>query len=163
MDYLVPGWAVTGHLIFVGVLIAAVFLLLFKIIRNWLGDYGIIIDKGNRFDIIRGKFSHQDKIEYGDSDYFLKDEAILRNRRGRVLAVWSSGRPAPMKLSYNSSEWLSGSSIRASLNNEAIQKIVRPANPGKEVILLLGAIGGIIAGISAVLILLITTGVLNLK
>lgn len=158
----IPTWMVVFNGVWLTVQGLVILFLVLKLVRIWLSDYALIVDKGRRFEIIRGSFGKQSKIKIDGKTYYLKDESILRNKRGRVFAAYSYGKSEPLNITYNSVEWLSSDSIQSILQNEAIQAIVRTNTRGKDVILILGALGGILAGIASIFIILVTTGVINM-
>lgn len=76
------------------------------------------------------------------------------------LYIYSEGKPQPLIIDYNTSKWLSSDSMMSVINNKLIQKLVQPSNKALDSLMLFGALGGILAGISSALILLKTFGVL---
>ena len=72
------------------------------------------------------------------------------------MHIFSEGKPTPLTVKYNKLEWLSSESMMAIINNKLIQKLVQPSNTLVDNLILFGSIGGMIAGISSILILLKT-------
>lgn len=121
-------------------------------------DLIIFLDNSNRWrhiwDNIKETASYKNK-----SKSYIVGKGIL-NRRGKGLYIYSDNKPNPMNIEYNSTKWLSSESLMAVINNNLIQKLVQPADAFKDKLLLFGAIGGIVAGLASVVVLLKTTGVL---
>ncbi len=122
-------------------------------------DVMIFIDKSNRWSMVRAKLSELSSYEHKDKKYLLADDSSLVNEKGKSLFVFSENKPAPMKLEYNDSKWLSSESIMSIINNDLIQKLVQTSNSLKDSLILFGAIGGMIAGIASVIIMLRQFGV----
>ena len=123
-------------------------------------DTVIIIDESNRWFIAKQDLKDKTKFVYKEKAYFLREDASVLNNKGRALWIFSKNKPSPMKICYNEAKWLSSEALMGAINNELIKMMVQPRNTGKDILLLVGALGGVIAGISSVLILLKQFGVL---
>lgn len=127
--------------------------------KIYIRDTLIFIDKSNRWDIVKDKIRGLTSYTYRQKKYLLADNCSLLNKKGKSLFVFSENKPAPMKLGYNESKWLTSESIMSILNNDLIQKLVKTSDSFKDSLILFGAIGGMIAGIASVVIMLKQFGV----
>ncbi len=134
----------------------AIFLVYFmiKYFNQFKMDTIILIDKSNRWSMIKEYLSELSKFKHKGKEYLLAEDSSLVNKKGKALFVFSENKPAPLKLEYNHSKWLTSESIMSILNNDLIQKLVRTTGSLADQLILYGAIGGMIAGISSVVILL---------
>lgn len=124
-------------------------------------DMVIIIDNADRWALHYEKLKDMDKLKLGDEVYFLGDKNAKLSAKGRALYIFSKGKPAPLHISYNKAEWLDSKSLMSAINNELIKMMVKPAESFKDQLMLFGALGGILAGIASVLILLKQFGVIK--
>lgn len=124
-------------------------------------DRLIIIDKNNRWNITYINLKGKDQVKIKNKAYFLKEEAGLLNNKGKALYVFSENKPTPLSLNYSKIEWLDSESLMGVINNKLVQQIVRPTDAFKDSLMLFGAIGGMIAGLSSVFLLLQQLGVIN--
>lgn len=143
------------------VLFCFIIYFLFKWIRHTYSDIIIFISRDGRFNIKYTKLKDAKKVDYADGEYKLVEDSAILNRKGKSLYVFSVGNPVPLLLRYKKAEWLSSESIKAMLNNELIQKIVNPVNSTEKVLLLIGALGGIIAGLASLIILAMELGIIG--
>lgn len=134
--------------------------LFWELVKKDKLDMAIFIDKSNRWSSLSRNLYGADKLKHKEREYLLAEDCGLINKKGKALYVFSENKPAPLKLRYNDSRWLSSESIMSILNNDLIQKLVRPTNALADSLMLFGSIGGVIAGIASVLILLKQFGVL---
>ena len=123
-------------------------------------DVLLFIDKSNRWSMVRDKLTGMSSYSYRQKKYMLADNASILNSKGKSLFVFSENKPAPLVLKYNESKWLSSDSIMSILNNDLIQKLVKTGDSIKDGLILFGAIGGMIAGIASIVIMLKQFGVL---
>lgn len=121
-------------------------------------DKLIFIDKSKRWWMLEKNIKQEEVINIDKMAYSTHKDAALLNRKGKALFIFSVNNPLPMKLDWKSSEWLSSETLMNTINNELIKKLVQLESKIKDLFLLLGAIGGIIAGIASVIILLRTYG-----
>lgn len=128
----------------------------FKIFKK---DVVIFIDKSNRWKMLYDSVAGKTEFSYKEKKYLLADNCSLLNHKGKSLFIFSENKPAPLKLEYNKSTWLTSESIMSILNNDLIQKLVRTSDAFKDTLILFGAIGGMIAGISSIVIMLKQFGV----
>lgn len=148
---------IVSILIFVGAIIYFLYI--------WWGlrkkDYVILIDKNNRWKLKRIALFDKTDISVSGKTYNLIAECGLLNTKGKVLYIFSENKPSPLKLTYNRQEWLSSETIMNLINNKYIQLLMKATQTGiKDMLLIYGAIGGILAGCSSILILLKTFGVI---
>ena len=141
------------------VLAVALILLIIEFFKIRKKDVLVFIDKSNRFNLVYDSVRGINSYTYNEKKYLLADDCSLLNNKGKSLFVFSENKPAPLKLTYNKSAWLTSESIMSILNNDLIQKLVRTTDAFKDSLILFGAIGGMIAGISSVVILLKVFGV----
>ena len=126
-------------------------------------DRVILIDKNNRWREYYDKLFSKSAITIDNKKYFLVEDCGLVNEKGKSLYIFSENKASPLKIKYNDSQWIDAKSLLGMINNDLIQKMVRPTSPAVEQLLMIGAIGGIIAGLSSVVILLIQMGVITPK
>lgn len=148
-------------LFWVVILTAVCFYLIIQIFKKFFDDYIIFIDPSGRFNILREKVKDETMFTYKDKQYVLTEDSALINKKGRVLYVYSENKPQPMHLAYNDVKWLNSESLMHVINNKLIQKLVQTSDALLDKIMLFGAIGGMIAGVSSALILLKTFGILK--
>lgn len=125
-------------------------------------DKIIFIDKNNRWSDYSVNLKGMKEIKVGTKSYILSDNASLPNVKGKILYIFSENNPMPLKIEHKKAEWLDSDTLMSVINNEIVQDLVKPTNPVKDMIFLLGGIGGIIAGLSCVILLLIETGVITI-
>ena len=155
--------AMTVHpIVFYGITAFAFIFMVFSfwtlwlLIKRFFYDAVIFIDKSNRWSIIWDKVRDISTYTHNKMTYFLKEDSSMLNKRGKSLHIFSRGKPNPMVVKYNKAEWITSDSMMAIINNKLIQKLVQPSNAFVDNLILFGSIGGMIAGISCILILLKT-------
>lgn len=121
-------------------------------------DCIIFIDKSNRWLMIRDKLKDSSTYSYGGKKYII-GEGIL-NKRGKALHIFSENKPNALDIKYNTAKWLSSESLMSVINNKLIQQLVRTSDTFTDKLILFGALGGILAGISSAIILLKQFGVI---
>ena len=134
--------------------------LIIKYIKRYNTDLMLMIDKNNRWTLINQNFSGKTETKVKDKAYFLQEKCGLVNKRGKALYVFAQNKPQPLQLDYNKSKWLDSKSLMAIINNKLVQMIVKPKENVRDILILLGAIGGLVAGVASVVNLLKTTGVI---
>ncbi len=137
--------------------------ILWFVLRWWKSlkfDYLIFIDKANRWKIVRDILGSSSIYTKDNRKYVISDDTGLLNKKGRSLYIFSEGKPQGLKFGYNTSSWLSSDSLMSVINNKLIQKLVQTSDAFSDKLILFGAIGGMIAGIASVLILLKQFGVI---
>jgi hypothetical protein len=127
--------------------------------KLFIKDTLIFIDKSNRWSIVKDNVRGMTSYSHLQKKYLLADNCSLLNKKGKSLFIFSENKPAPLKLRYNASTWLTSESIMSILNNDLIQKLVKTSDSFKDSLIMFGAIGGFIAGIASVVILLKQFGV----
>lgn len=127
-------------------------------IKRYVRDTLIFLEKTNRWKIIYDKIGSNPFYTYKNKKY-VTNEGIL-NRKGRALFVFSEGKPNPMEVKYNNTKWLSSDSLMSIINNKLVQQLVKTSDDFKDKLIMFGAIGGILACIASILILLKTFGVM---
>lgn len=147
-------------LLFLMVIFAAGFIwILWEYWKIYIRDTLIFIDKSNRWEVVKDKIRGLTSYTHNQKKYLLADNCSLLNKKGKSLFIFSENKPAPMKISYNESKWLTSESIMSILNNTLIQKLVKTSDSLKDNFILIGAVGGMIAGIASIVILLKQFGV----
>ncbi len=147
-------------LLFLMIVFAVGFIwILWEYWKIFIKDTLIFIDKSNRWSMVKDKISGLNSYTHNQKKYMLADNCSLLNKKGKSLFIFSENKPVPLKLSYNDNKWLTSESIMSILNNDLIQKLVKTSDSFKDGLILLGAIGGFIAGIASIVILLKQFGV----
>lgn len=136
---------------------------IFYVYSKFDKDVILLIDKSNRFTLYYTAIRGSKSVKIGNDVYFLNEDSAKLNYKGKALYIFSQGKPTALSISYNKSSWLDSDTLLPVINNEIVKQIVKPTDPVKDLMFMLGAIGGIIAGISSIVILLIQLGVLNPK
>ncbi len=131
------------------------------IIGLWLKDKNsdkiIIIDSNNRWRLYSTKLFGKNKFMLKEKAYFLSEDSSLLSEKGKALFIFSENKPHPLKLTYNKSSWLDSESLKNLINNNLLQMLLK-ANKRESFIVIIGAIGGIIAGLASVITLIIVSG-----
>jgi hypothetical protein len=131
--------------------------LAWTLIYNWIKFYKkdivIMIDKTGRWEIFFLNLFGQPSFELEGKTYFLNPETALLSKGGKSFYVFSKNKPMPLKLTYNEARWIGSDALMGIINNEFVKQIVKPIDTIKDMFLMIGAVGGIIAGISSLIIL----------
>lgn len=146
-------------LFMMSVLAVAFVYILIEYMKIHKKDTIILIDKSNRWKEIKDNVGGLTSYTHEEKKYLLADNCSLLNKKGKSLFIFSENKPAPLKLSYNESKWLTSESMMSILNNDLIQKLVSTTNDFKDGLIMFGAIGGMIAGIASVVVMLKQFGV----
>lgn len=162
VTYAIPDFLLWLTLGFIFILLLAIMFFIWLWLKPRFFDRIIFIDKNDRWIEHLTNIQDKNSFNYNDKKYLLTDDVKLLNRSGKALVIYSEGKPTALKLTHNKADWLSSDSIMGILNNELVKQIVKPQDAVKDLIILLGAIGGMIAGLAAVLLLLIQAGVINI-
>lgn len=153
-SFIVPEIVVWMVLAFIFILMGSIILLIMRIMSNIKSDKVLFIDKNNRWRLENDNFAGKTKISREKAVYYLSEDGGMVNKRGKSLYVFSENKPQPMKLKYNKSQWLDSTSLKGMINNDLVQLIIKSGKKD-DMLLVLGAIGGLIAGLASVIILLI--------
>lgn len=124
-------------------------------------DSVILIDKSNRWNLVKARLSQYDKFTHKKKVYFLVQNIALLNEKGKALYIFSEDKPTPLEIGYNKNQWLSSANLMSIINNEVAKKIVKESNKFSDILTMFGSLGGILVGVSSVLVLLIVTGVIK--
>ena len=160
VSYLMPIWMIWTILVLFLILVVITLLSILRYKNIDKKDQLLLIDRNNRFRFVRQNLQGKKKLTLNNSSYYLAEDCGLLNKKGKVLYVFGEGKPQPLKIDYNKSKWLDGTTLLSMINNDLVQMMVKPKS-ANDSIMLLGAIGGIVAGLSGVFILLIQLGVVN--
>ena len=95
-------------------------------------DFDIYIDKSNRYELVESTDSSATKTTHKKGTYFRVPECSVSNKKGKVLYMYSLGKPNPMSLRYNNSKWLDSESTRHIFNNDMIQKMISQKDAMKD-------------------------------
>jgi hypothetical protein len=153
MELLIIMYWIAGFLfLFFGGALTAFVMTFIKLKKAYNKDMAIMIDKSNRYEIIdiAPSVASKRSMEYDKGKYFFKAGSGLLNKTGKVLYIFSEGKPNPMDISYCTSEWLDSTSIRGTINNEIIKELTQTNDPMKDTIQMLAnfaAIGGAIVSL----------------
>ena len=156
-----PLWMIVSFFTYIVILKGLILYLVWQWYKRRLLDRIIFIDKNNRWIEYPISLKGKQTIARKENEYVLQPDKGLLNSRGKALYIFSEGKPAPLKLDYNSHEWLDSKSIMGVLQNKYVQQIVKPTDKFVDLILILGAIGGFLAFIASVINILIATGVIK--
>lgn len=158
-----PMWLIWIIVIVIAILIGIIFFLLIKDYKRKKLDKIIFINQDNRWEEKTLNLKGFDFLNLGNSTYELTPNTALLNKRGKSLFIFSKNQPIPMGIKYRSWYDVDTKSLQAKIKNMDLQKIARGSDAIKDILLLIGAIGGIIAGISSLLILAIQLGIISPK
>ncbi len=154
------GW-IWGTIVFIFLLLGGGGYFIFSLIKKFYTDIVIMIDKNNRWRIFYQKIKGRSSLKMGTKSYMFLPDAGLLNYKGKALYVFSEDKPEPMAIGYKKVSWLDASSLSGVINNKLVQQIIKPVDKFVDMLIILGAIGGILAGLASILILLIQTGVIS--
>ena len=156
----VPIWAIWTTLGFILVLIGAV---LFIIYLRWTEnntDKIIFFDKNMRWSMEARNVKYMDVLEKNKKTYFLTENFGHLNNKGKSLYIFNENNAQPLKIVEHKSEWLSPESLKGVINNKLVQLMLKPSDKFVDTLLILGACGGMVAGLASGVILLIQLGVI---
>ena len=151
----VPMWAIWTFLgVFIVVLLGGVY--------SWFYFYSksntdkiLFFDKNGRWSLLSKNLKYTEILEQGKKQYFLTENLGHLNQKGKALYIFNEGNAQPMAIEKHVGKWLSPESLKGVINNKLVQLMLKPSDKFTDTLLLLGAIGGMIAGLSSVVILLI--------
>lgn len=123
-------------------------------------DKVLMFDKNMRWEIMPTNTKVFDFLERNKRSYFFKEDLGFLNKNGKSLYIFSENNSAPLKITNYKSEWLSPETLKGVINNKLVQMMIKPTDKMIDTMIILGAIGGLIAGISATVVLLIQLGVI---
>ena len=164
VSFAVPKWIIISTVVFIFMSLVSVFYFMLLYFKERKSDKTIVIDKSNKWNLYSEKTTGKKKIKLGGLYYRLDAEGGggLLSSKGKSLHIFSWNIPTPMKIRYNKdANWLTSESMEAAIQNEVVQKIVRPTDSVKEMLITLGIIASFIAMASSVTVLLIVTGVIK--
>ena len=142
------------------VLFGVIIFLVFKMISRGFLDTAIMLTKEGGFDKVLSVLRGKKEYIYKGGRYMLPPQTARLNKRGKALYIHSEGKAEPLDISHQKPQWLNADSIQAIINNDMIQKILTPKNPALDLLIIIGSIGGIIAGFASVVHLLIALNVI---
>lgn len=157
----VPSLFIWMTIVLVFILLSLILYLMFFIYKLKNCDKVVMIDKNNRWTIINAKLKGVKKWNYNKNTYHLDPDAGLLSQKGKALYHFSENKPTPLKIHYSKVDWLDAESLSAMINNNIVQQIIKPQDKFIDLLHILGSIGGLLAGLSSVLILLIVSGVIK--
>lgn len=114
--------------------LTTVYLIIFwwKLKKAYNKDFDIFIDKSNRYEIVESEDSSATKTTHQKGTYFRVPECSVSNKKGKILYMYSLGKPNPMELKYNNSKWIDSESTRHIFNNDMIQKMISQKDALKD-------------------------------
>lgn len=161
VSYAVPLWMIiTTFVVNAGFLFGGVWGW-YRFMKERGSDMAIFIDKNNRFEKQTGSLKGLKNIKRNDGIYHLTEDAGNLNSKGKVLYVFSIGRSTPMQITHAGTKHLEPSTLKSVYNNRFVEQIAHGRSEFVDMMLLVGAIGGIIAGISGTVNLLIALGIIT--
>jgi len=164
MDLLIFMYWVSGFLFVMLITILIFYILaILKLRKAYDKDMAVMIDKANRYEIIELplKLSDKKSFTYSGGTYYFKQDAGILTKLGKVLYIYSVGKPLPMVIKHNSSEWLDSSSMRGIVNNDVVRDLFAPEDKMKDSLLMLGMLSAIGGAVITLIIALKIFGVLK--
>jgi hypothetical protein len=135
---------------------------IWSIMRKNNLDYVLIIDKNNKFKIHRINLEGKTDVTVDKKTYNLHADCGMVNRKGKSLWVFSENKPNPLMIKYDKFQWLSSESIMNLINNKYIQQLMKADGERfKDMLLIYGAIAGLIGGICSVFVALKVYGIIH--
>jgi hypothetical protein len=126
-------------------------------------DIQVFLTKENRFELNFQDTKNLPKIKYDGDSYNIIEHASLLNKKGKSLGIWSKGKPLQLDLKYDESKWLDNKSLSNIINNELIEKVLRPKDLLGEILLILCTITSVISCIVIIIVALKIFGVIKSK
>lgn len=156
-----PLWFIysLGFILFL--LFIVIYWLTRSLIINRFTDHIIFLDKNQRWKLIYDKISGKETYSYKNKTYHLNPDAGLLNVKGKALYLFTENVPTPLKFAKAKTEWLDSESLDGVIKNKIVQQIVKPTDKFMDMLMMFGAIGGILACIASGIVLLITLGILK--
>ncbi len=161
VNYNIASWILWAVLIFVFALIGLLYWFIMIIHKRNTMDMILMIDKDYRWKMHYKKLYGKDDEIIDKRKYVLQDKCGLLNTAGKVLYLFFENKPQPLKILHGKDIELNAESLHAITENKLIKKVISPSDDIKDSMLLFGAIGGMIAGLASIVILLIQLGVLK--
>lgn len=159
--YSVPFWFIIFFLFFMLVLFIFIIWGFMRFLKPMFNDMLIFIDKNFRWTRIYARLKGAETYTYKDKSYHLHEDGSILNRKGKAMFIFTENVPTPLKIQRNKTEWLSSDSLDAVLKNKIVQQIVKPTDKFIDMLIILGSVGGILAALSSIIILLITLGIIK--
>ena len=163
-SYAVPKWAVITTVVFIFMSLLSVLYFMLLLWKEKRSDKTIVIDKADKWELFSEKTAGKKKVKLNGLYYRLDAEGGggLLNKKGKTLHIFSWNNPIPMTIGYNEdANYLTSESMEAAIQNEVVQKIVRPIDPVKEMLITLGIIASFISMAASIILVLIVTGVIK--
>lgn len=160
-SYAVSSWIIWTVLIFIFILLGCIVFLFVQLLIKGKKDSIIMFDKNMRWKQFFLDLKGHEAFEYKDGYYPLQQDLGSLNSKGKVLYIFNEGKPTPLKLTSNDTKWWDAKTLQALIHNKMAQQIVKPTDKFVDMLIIMGAIGGIIAGLSSAVILLIQLGVIK--
>jgi len=160
-NYAIPAWLAWSTLVFMFMLMSVIVYLLWTVIKRMFMDVIIFLDKNSRWRMKWCFLKGQTRYKDGEKTYYLHEKAGLLSSGGKALYIFSENKPEPLMISFNKTSWLDSKSLTGIINNKLVQQIISPQDAFKDMLILIGACGAIVAGLASVIHLLIVTGVIQ--
>lgn len=152
---------VWGALGFIILLFGLLGYMLYKRYTEGRDDFIIMLSKVGRWRLIRMMVRSSSIFKLNTGSYTVEEKTAIPDHKGRILLVYSEGKPEPMHLEYSKSEWLTSDALTTTLDNELLKRMVQLPMAAKDILMLIGAIAACLALIASVINLLKTFGVLK--
>lgn len=159
--YSFPLFFIILIMIFITILLIYIIWSTYKFLIPMFRDMIIFFDNNMRWSLVYAKLKGIETYTKNDKIYHLNESASLLNNKGKVLYMFTENEPTPLKIERNETKWLNGASLKGIIDNNIIKQIVKPTDKFMDMLLLFGAIGGILSALSSIVVLLIVTGVLK--
>lgn len=123
-------------------------------------DFAVMCDGNNGFTIIRDKLPKDEKWEIDDKVYDIKPECVKRDNTGRRLIIFTSDKPAPLKIEADKAQWMDARTLKQLITNEILKFIFKVTDQPNQMIMVIMIVTCVTAFI-ALLIALRVFGVIK--
>lgn len=124
-------------------------------------DFAVMIEKPNRYCLVKLAKGIKNKFTWEGGTYFLTHGSGLMTRKGKILRIFSRGKPNPLKISFDENEWLDSESVRPAINNAIIQKLIKTEDSIKDMMFYVVVICCIVSSVASVAVALKIFGVIG--
>ena len=151
--------------VLIGVNVLLIMYLVYQIILWLMKDRVILVNKDNSLSFYTVNTKNKTFIVIDKKTYPLDSEAV-HTTKGKLFwkktYVFNENSSKPRKLTYIKDVQLSAESITKVMNDDAIQRLSKKAiDPGLQMMLILGAIGGLLASVASIVLLLRDLGIIK--
>ncbi len=157
-----PLWFLVAQFLFALLCFVLMLMFVWKNINRWLSDRVYFFDKNGRWKEVITKVRDEKPVIYKDMEYIRTEKSGNLSSRGKLLLMYDENNPKPkIPINYKGSDTVSAKTLKDIIDSRHVEQIAHPSNRFIDTMLLLGAIGGILAAISSVIVLLITLGIIK--